>query len=217
MEEENYFVQRFQVQETSNSGKKITKYKVELTGDYPVGTIITGEDGIEKTQFKGDETFAIRIPKTSVPVCSVEANVKISANLYSNVILIGKPLNGLDGKVQDMEIGMPNQPITINAKMVIGVPDIPGNPGDGKLKVIKLDATDNATPLAGVTFDCYNAQGHLIDTGTTDESGIWEPNITESGTYTVVERSTNNRYQLTEPTTLVITVEPDQTATATFP
>ena len=217
VEEENYFVQRFQVQETSNSGKKITKYKVELTGDYPVGTIITGEDGIEKTQFKGDETFAIRIPKTSVPVGgSVEANVKISANLYSNVILIGKPLNGLDGKVQDMEIGMPNQPITINAKMVIGVPDIPGNLSDGKLKVIKLDATDNATPLAGVTFDCYNAQGHLIDTGTTDESGIWEPNITESGTYTVVERSTNNRYQLTEPTTLVITVEPDQTATATF-
>ena len=217
VEGEKYFVQRFQVQETSNSGKKITKYKVELTGDYPVGTIITGEDGIEKTQFKGDETFAIRIPKTSVPVGgSVEANVKISANLYSNVILIGKPLNGLDGKVQDMEIGMPNQPITINAKMVIGVPDIPSNPGDGKLKVIKLDATDNATPLAGVTFDCYNAQGHLIDTGTTDESGIWEPNITESGTYTVVERSTNNRYQLTEPTTLVITVEPDQTATATF-
>lgn len=217
VEEGNYFVQRFQVKETSDSGKKITKYKVELTGDYPVGTIITGEDGIEKTQFKGDETFAIRIPKTSVPVGgSVKANVKISANLYSNVILIGKPLNGLDGKVQDMEIGMPNQPITINAKMVIGKSTETDEPGDGKLKVIKLDATDNATPLAGVTFDCYNAQGHLIDTGTTDESGIWEPNITESGTYTVVERSTNNRYQLTEPTTLVITVEPDQTATATF-
>lgn len=217
VEEGNYFVQRFQVKETSNSEKKITKYKVELTGDYPVGTIITGEDGIEKTQFKGDETFAIRIPKTSVPVGgSVEANVKISANLYSNVILIGKPLNGLDGKVQDMEIGMPNQPITINAKMVIGKSTETDESGDGKLKVIKLDATDNATPLAGVTFDCYNAQGHLIDTGTTDESGIWEPNITESGTYTVVERSTNNRYQLTEPTTLVITVEPDQTATATF-
>ena len=217
VEEGNYFVQRFQVKETSNSGKKITKYKVELTGDYPVGTIITGEDGIEKTQFKGDETFAIRIPKTSVPVGgSVEANVKISANLYSNVILIGKPLNGLDGKVQDMEIGMPNQPITINAKMVIGKSTETDESGDGKIKVIKLDATDNATPLAGVTFDCYNAQGHLIDTGTTDESGIWEPNITESGTYTVVERSTNNRYQLTEPTTLVITVEPDQTATATF-
>lgn len=217
VEEGSYFVQRFQVKETSNSGKKITKYKVELTGDYPDGTIITDEEGVEKTQFKGEETFANRIPKTSVPASgNAEANVKISANLYSNVILIGKPLNGLDGKVQDMEIGMPNQPITINAKMVIGKSTETDEPGDGKLKVIKLDATDNATPLAGVTFDCYNAQGHLIDTGTTDESGIWEPNITESGTYTVVERSTNNRYQLTEPTTLVITVEPDQTATATF-
>lgn len=218
VEEEKYFVQRFQVQETSNSGKKITKYKVELTGDYPDGTIITDEEGIEKTQFKGDETFAICIPKTSVPPDgNAEANVKISANLYSNVILIGKPLNGLDGKVQDMEIGMPNQPITINEKMVVGKePEITTPPGSGKLKVIKLDASDNATPLAGVTFDCYNSEGHLIDTGTTDESGIWEPNITESGTYTVVERSTNNRYQLTEPTTLVITVEPDQTATATF-
>lgn len=217
VEEGSYFVQRFQVKETSNSGKKITKYKVELTGDYPDGTIITDEEGIEKTQFKGEETFAIRIPKTSVPASgNAVANVKISANLYSNVILIGKPLNGLDGKVQDMEIGMPNQPITINAKMVIGKSTETDEPGDGKLKVIKLDATDNAIPLAGVTFDCYNAQGHLIDTGTTDESGIWEPNITESGTYTVVERSTNNRYQLTEPTTLVITVEPDQTATATF-
>lgn len=220
VEEENYFVQRFQVQKTSNSGKKITKYKVELTGDYPVGTIITGEDGIEKTQFKGDETFAIRIPKTSVPVGgSVEANVKISANLYSNVILIGKPLNGLDGKVQDMEIGMPNQPITINAKMVIGQttePPEPGEPGDGKLKVIKLDARDNATPLAGVTFDCYNSQGQLIDTGTTDESGVWEPNIPGEGTYTVIERSTGNSYQLTEPTTLIVSVPKDGTATATF-
>lgn len=220
VEEGSYFVQRFQVKETSNSGKKITKYKVELTGDYPDGTIITDEEGVEKTQFKGEETFAIRIPKTSVPASdNAEANVKISANLFSNVILIGKPMNGLDGKVQDMEIGMPNQPITINAKIVVGEDPgtpTPPEPGDGKLKVIKLDARDNATPLAGVTFDCYNSQGQLIDTGTTDESGVWEPNITTEGTYTVVERSSGNSYQLTEPTTLVITVPKDGTATATF-
>ena len=220
VEEGNYFVQRFQVKETSNSGKEITKYKVELTGDYPDGTIITDEEGIEKTQFKGEETFAIRIPKTSVPSSgNAVANVKISANMFSNVILIGKPLNGLDGKVQDMEIGMPNQPITINAKMVVGKDPgtpTPPEPGDGKLKVIKLDARDNATPLAGVTFDCYNSQGQLIDTGTTDESGVWEPNIPGEGTYTVIERSTGNSYQLTEPTTLIVSVPKDGTATATF-
>lgn len=222
VEEGNYFVQRFQVKESSNSGKKITKFKVELTGDYPDGTIITDEEGIEKTQFKDDETFAIRIPKTSVPANgNAEANVKISATMFSNVILIGKPMHGLDGKVQDMEIAIPNQPIIITTKMVVG--DDPGTPtpptdklGDGKLKVIKLDARDNATPLAGVTFDCYNSQGQLIDTGTTDDSGVWEPNIPGEGTYTIIERSSGNSYQLTEPTSLVITVPKDQTATATF-
>lgn len=224
VEEGNYFVQRFKVRETTDSGKEITKYKVELTGDYPAGTIITDEGGIEKSQFKGDENFAIRIPKTSVPSSgNAEANVKISANLYSNVILIGKPLNGLDGKVQDMEIAIPNQPVAITTKMVIGqdtpgTPDEPDQPsgGSGKLTVIKLDARDNATPLAGVTFDCYNSSGQLIDTGTTDASGKWIPKITESGTYTVIERSTNNKYQLTEPTSLVVTIQPDKEATATF-
>ena len=125
VKEGNYFVQRFKVKETSNSIKKITKYKVELTGNYPDGTIITDEDGIERTQFKGDENFAIRIPVTSVPPSgNAEANVKISASLYSDVILIGKPMNGLDGKVQDMEIAIPNQPVTMSTKMVVGVPDI---------------------------------------------------------------------------------------------
>ena len=88
-----------------------------------------------------------------------KANVKISANLYSNVILIGKPLNGLDGKVQDMEIGMPNQPITINAKMVIGKSTETGESGDGKTKKSSSWMPQIVQPLAGVTFDCYNAQG----------------------------------------------------------
>lgn len=219
VEEGNYFVQRFKVKETTNSGKEITKYKVELTGDYPAGTIITGEDGIERSQFKGDEFFAIRIPKTAVPAGgSAEANVKISANLYSNVILIGKPLNGLDGKVQDMEIAIPNQPVTMTTKMVIGKPAEPDVPegGSGDLTVIKLDARDSATPLAGVTFDCYNSQGQLIDTGTTDSSGKWIPQIPGAGAYTIIERASGNSYQLTEPTSMVITVLSDKKATATF-
>ncbi len=86
----------------------------------------------------------------------------------------------------------------------------------GELTVIKLDARDNATPLAGVTFDCYNAKGQLIDTGTTDKNGKWLPEIEGAGTYTIIERSTNHKYQLTEPTSLVVTVQKDKKATATF-
>lgn len=214
----DYYYQRFKIAETSNSGKSVQKYTVKLTGDYPKGTKITDEGGAEKNSFKGDELFAIRIPKSAVPANgNVEANVEITATLFSNVILIGKPLNGLDGKVQDMEIAMPYQNVVIKAKMdLLNKDDTPDPSGSGKLTVIKLDARDNATPLAGVTFDCYNSNGQLVDTGTTDKSGKWIPKISKAGTYTVIERSTNNKYQLTEPTTQVITIENDKTATVTF-
>ena len=142
---------------------------------------------------------------------------EITADMFSNVILIGKPTSGLDGKVQDMEIAMPIQKVKIENNMVVGDEEVPPDPsGSGKLTVIKLDARDNATPLAGVTFDCYNSNGQLVDTGTTDKSGKWIPKISKAGTYTVIERSTNNKYQLTEPTTLVITVPTDNDVTATF-
>ena len=212
----DYYYQRFKIAETSNSGKSVQKYTVKLTGDYPKGTKITDEGGAEKNSFKGDEFFAIRIPKSAVPANgNVEANVEITATLFSNVILIGKPLNGLDSKVQDMEIAMPYQNVVIKTKMEIGNKDDTSDPpASGKLTVIKLDARDNATPLAGVTFDCYNSNGQLVDTGTTDKSGKWIPKISKAGTYTVIERSTNNKYQLTEPTTLVITVPTDNDVTA---
>lgn len=214
----DYYYQRFKIAETSNSGKSVQKYTVKLTGNYPKGTKITDEGGAEKNSFKGDELFAIRIPKSAVPGNgNVEANVEITATLFSNVILIGKPLNGLDGKVQDMEIAMPYQNVVIKTKMTMGQTEVEPDPsGSGKLTVIKLDARDNATPLAGVTFDCYNSNGQLVDTGTTDKSGKWIPKISKAGTYTVIERSTNNKYQLTEPTTLVITVPTDNDVTATF-
>ncbi len=219
----DYYYQRFKVAETSNSGKSIHKYTVELTGDYPSGTIITDESGTEKTSFDGDEYFVIRIPASAVSDDGsvVEANVDVTATLFSNVILIGKPLDGLNGRVQDMEIAIPYQQVVIKTKMEVGNKDTTTDPptpsgGSGKLTVIKLDARDNATPLAGVTFDCYNSSGQLIDTGTTDASGTWVPEISESGTYTVIERSTNNKYQLTEPTSLVVTIQPDKEATATF-
>ena len=216
------YYQRFKVAETSNSGKYIDSYKVELTGDYPNGTKITDESGVEKTNFKGDENFVIRVPASEVPENdTVEANVQITATLFSNVILIGKPLDGLEGQVQDMEIAMPYQDVITSAKMSVpnkpDTPDTPNPPpGSGNLIVIKLDARDNATPLEGVTFDCYNSNGQLIDTGTTDASGKWTPQIPGAGTYTIIERDTNNKYQLTAPTSQVITVQNDKTATVTF-
>ena len=114
----------------------------------------------------------------------------------------------------------PTASFVIGDAGVIEDPEEPSTPstpsGSGDLTVIKLDARDNATPLAGVTFDCYNSKGQLIDTGTTDSSGKWIPEIDGPGTYTIIERDSGNSYQLTEPTSLVITVQDDKKATATF-
>lgn len=213
----DWWYQRYKVVETSNSGKEIRKYQVKLT-TAPSGTKITDESGTEKSVFNGDEFFKVWIPTSAIPEGgSAEAKFEITADMFSNVILIGKPTSGLDGKVQDMEIAMPIQKVKIENNMVVGDEEVPPDPsGSGKLTVIKLDARDNATPLAGVTFDCYNSNGQLVDTGTTDKSGKWIPKISKAGTYTVIERSTNNKYQLTEPTTQVITIENDKTATVTF-
>lgn len=213
----DWWYQRYKVVETSNSGKEIRKYQVKLTSA-PSGTKITDESGTEKSSYNGDEFFKVWIPVSAIPEGgSAEAKFEITADMFSNVILIGKPTDGLDGKVQDMEIAMPIQKVKIENNMIIGDEEVPPDTSDsGKLTVIKLDARDNATPLAGVTFDCYNASGQLIDTGTTDANGKWIPAITKAGTYTVIERSTNNKYQLTEPTTQVVLVREDEAATVTF-
>ena len=48
-----HYYQRFRVAETSNSGKDIISYTVELTGNYPDGTIITDDNGTPKNTFGG--------------------------------------------------------------------------------------------------------------------------------------------------------------------
>ena len=210
----------------ANTGNNVpgSEMYIELKdgGTFPEGLQICDDSGKEypkTTTSSGNQRYTLPADTAQVKVivpdpgeAGIQVDLKLYAQQRKKILLYGRSTKGkaqnyvLAGNAYDN----PVDGFAINQ----GEPG--GSPGGGKLKVIKLDASDNATPLAGVTFDCYNSDGHLIDTGTTDESGIWEPNITESGTYTVVERSTNNRYQLTEPTTLVITVEPDQTATATF-
>ena len=210
----------------ANTGNNVpgSEMYIELKdgGTFPEGLQICDDSGKEypkTTTSSGNQRYTLPADTAQVKVivpdpgeASMQVDLKLYAQQRKKILLYGRSTKG---KAQNYVLAGNAYDNPVDGFSINGTPD-EGSPGGGKLKVIKLDATDNATPLAGVTFDCYNSEGHLIDTGTTDESGIWEPNITESGTYTVVERSTNNRYQLTEPTTLVITIEPDQTATATF-
>ncbi len=200
-------------------------------GAFTNGVTICDMDGNEypmTTTSGGNERYIIPDGTTEVKVVLPdpgEAGATVELRLYAQqmkkILLYGRSLQDAtqsyilagghyDNPFDSFTIGEagdpPDEPTT---------PTTPTTP-TGKLKVIKLDARDNATPLAGVTFDCYDSSGKLIDTGTTDNSGTWIPEISGAGTYTIIERDSGDSYQLTEPTSLVITVQPEQEATATF-
>lgn len=191
-------------------------------GAFTNGIVIQSADGKtlnKTTTSSGTERYIVPAGTTEVKALlpdpgekGVTAELRLYAKQKKKILLYGRSTKSatqgyvLAGNHYDN----PTAKFEINPE-----PDTPDG-GSGKLTVIKLDARDNATPLAGVTFDCYNSNGQLVDTGTTDKSGKWIPKISKAGTYTVIERSTNNKYQLTEPTTLVITVPTDNDVTATF-
>ena len=92
----------------------------------------------------------------------------------------------------------------------------PPPPPPGDWTIYKLDAK-TGEPLPGVTFDIYNNAGQLIDSGTTGADGIYVPKVKESDVaYTVIERTTNPDYQLTEPTTQIVFVEGNKVTTTYF-
>ena len=206
-------------------------------GSFPDGLTVVDENGDEYPTIKtnsGNERFVLPEDTTEVTVVipdpgadGTQIDLRLYAQQMKKILLYGRSTkhaaqsyvlagnfwdNPYDGFAINQEyVGNPEDPDT---------PSTPSTPdtstGSGDLVVLKLDARDNATPLAGVTFDCYNSRGQLIDTGTTNSSGKWLPNIPGEGTYTIVERDSGDSYQLTEPTTIVITVPDDETVTATF-
>ena len=220
---------------TDNNVPNSEMYIENLNGGaFPPGLTIVDENGDEFetiTTSSGNARFVLPAGTEEVTVIIPdpgEAGTQVDLRLYAQqmkkVLLYGRSTKDaaqsyvLAGNHWDN----PYDGFAINQEYVPdeGIPETPDTPdtstGSGDLVVLKLDARDNATPLAGVTFDCYNSRGQLIDTGTTNSSGKWLPNIPGEGTYTIVERDSGDSYQLTEPTTIVITVPDDEKVTATF-
>lgn len=179
--------------------------------EYPISKTASGSE----RYILPDGTTEFKAVLADVGDAGASVELRLYAQQKSKILLYGRSTTA---KVQNYVLAG-NFYDNPTASFVIGdageVED--GKPtASAKLIVIKLDARDDKTPLSGVTFDCYNAKGQLIDTGTTDRDGKWIPEIPGSGTYTIIERDSGNSYQLTEPTSLVITVQEGKKATATF-
>lgn len=85
----------------------------------------------------------------------------------------------------------------------------------GNVKVYKVDKDNNKIRLGGVEFDLYSDEyKKVIDTYITDSNGEIEINNLRTGTYKLIEKSTNKWYNLAEDTE--IRVEWDELTEATI-
>lgn len=200
VKEGNWWYQRYKVVETTDSGKEIQKYQVKLT-DAPNGTKITDESGTEKNTFNGDEFFKVWIPVSAIPEGGMaKANFEITADMFSNVILIGKPTSGLEGKVQDMEIAMPIQKVKIENNMIVGdeealTTDTP------RITVEKYDE-QTGEKLPNAQFAIYEQEdmSRPVKEGMTDANGRLTTDKLEAGTYVVKELNPPKGYMVSDKT-----------------
>ena len=78
----------------------------------------------------------------------------------------------------------------------------------GQIEVIKIDSEDNETYIPGVTFEIYNNENQVVDTITTNSSGIAiSKKLPIDDEYTVKEIFSNEAYVLTEEVQTVVLEE----------
>lgn len=86
----------------------------------------------------------------------------------------------------------------------------------GNIKVVKVDARDNTTPVQGAKFEVYaKSQNTKVAEGTTDANGTVTFQNLRIGVYQVKEVATNQWYYL-DNTEKTVVVEYNKTATVTI-
>ena len=70
--------------------------------------------------------------------------------------------------------------------------------GQASIQILKVDAEDNVTPLAGAVFELRDVSGNVIKTGTTGSDGKLEFNDLEAGTYIILEVTPPTNYLMNE-------------------
>jgi len=145
----------------ANSAGLMSKYKVELEGELPEGTLLTDESNNPKNEFATDERFKVLIPITNL-LKDGNFNINVSGQTSTKPVLYGKaPNSGLQDYALSayvFEDGSGTQKIyyTENSTKII---------------ILKQER-DNDTPLAGVHFELLDQNQNVIHTSlVTDELG----------------------------------------------
>ena len=178
--EGEYYVQNYKL--TSNLD--LESYTVSIA-DFPNGTILSDSNGNAKSTFNSGETFQVKIPKNEFETKNVSGKIRASIKTRENAIFYG-----YSSDTSRQDYALTSDPIKLNNL----TKDISIKNNNGKIKVYKYGA-DQTCAISGVTFELIK-DGSVVQTATTDASGVATFSDLFMGTYIVKEKGAARGYLL---------------------
>lgn len=163
--------------------------------DLPLGTKITDENGIEKTNFDADEKFKVMVPLNENTMTSF--NVKVRASLKSMPVYHAECDN-----IRMQAVLLATNPY----EEVIEDVSIKLNKITTDIIIEKRDSVTNEK-LGNATFEVSKVDGQIVGTYVTDENGEVIVKVTESGYFKICEKSAPDGYLLAENNEQIINVQ----------
>ena len=199
-EEGNYYVQKYNV----NSAVEIGSYYITSTANLPSGTIITNSNGTQTNNFNGNESFYIKVPKTSL-TSNFNAVVNLQGKCKTYPVFFGETPNS----------AWQNYAVTYDPfGDGVGRANLDINVNTGKIQVNKIDS-ETRVAIKGVTFQLLKEDGTQVASATTDANGVATFSNLYPGKYKLREISTLNTYILNAEV-FDINVEYNKTTTKTI-
>ena len=166
------------------------------------GTISGNSGGSDSSYYYIKSGDTITITTTAVPFTVLMESIASSDTEAR--FLIGVP----SVSIQKVIVPIKGDPYPLNSgsltfELKLGAIQVTKKSSDGVL-------------LKGTIFELLNSSGTVVQTGTTNSSGVITFSDLEAGSYTVREKTASEGYVLSATSTQSVTVTAGATATATF-
>ena len=185
-EEENYWVQKFNV----SSSVDMASYTVTSTANLPDGSIITNGNGTQTNSFTGSKSLYLKIPKSSMNKDISNAIINVQGKCKTYPVFYGKTrINATQNYAVTYDpFGDGVGRATLNVKT-----------NTGKIQINKTDS-DTSKPIQGVTFQLTKADGTVVANATTNSNGVATFSGLYQDNYKLTEISTNDNYVINKAT-----------------
>ena len=185
-EEENYWVQKFNV----SSSVDMASYTVTSTANLPDGSIITNGNGTQTNSFTGSKSLYLKIPKSSMNKDISNAIINVQGKCKTYPVFYGKTrINATQNYAVTYDpFGDGVGRATLNVKT-----------NTGKIQINKTDS-DTSKPIQGVTFQLTKTDGTVVANATTNSNGLATFSGLYQDNYKLTEISTNDNYVINKAT-----------------